>query len=222
MHKILSFILLFSASATVALGCPCEQIKVPEQQPPDVSFTEGLKFSRTASWKKEFTHAVHSGKEFCTRYMREHPNAQNLAIVCDIDETLLDNRDEYARHPNFDWSWFSEWAKSAHAPVLRPTADFLRWARRQGFAIFLVTGRTDDMRAATIRNLVRENVAYDGLSLRPVDDKGPVENYKSHARKSIEDGNFRIVCNIGDQYSDLAGGYSLDCEKLPNRMYFIK
>lgn len=33
---------------------------------------------------------------------------------------------------------------------------------------------------------------------------------------------FKIVVNIGDQVSDLVGGYALDCEKLPNKMYFVK
>jgi hypothetical protein len=33
---------------------------------------------------------------------------------------------------------------------------------------------------------------------------------------------FKIVVNIGDQDSDLAGGFALDGEKLPNKLYFVQ
>ena len=46
-------------------------------------------------------------------------------------------------------------------------------------------------------------------------------DYKSGARKAIEDQGYRIVANVGDQYSDLAGGHSGVAFKLPNPFYFL-
>ena len=43
--------------------------------------------------------------------------------------------------------------------------------------------------------------------------------YKSGARKAIEQRGFTILANVGDQQSDLAGGYSERTYKLPNPIY---
>jgi acid phosphatase len=142
--------------------------------------------------------------------------------VADIDETILDNREEFSSHPDFKWSEFEAWMQRAEAPLLKPTADFLSWARGQGYAIFLVTGRREKDRAATIQNLVRRGVDYDGLYMRPDNYKGAAaEVMKTAHRDSIEKMGFKIVVNIGDQFSDLYGGKAEECVKLPNKMYYI-
>ena len=45
--------------------------------------------------------------------------------------------------------------------------------------------------------------------------------YKSLTRKHIESLGYRIVANVGDQFSDLQGGHEQRAFKLPNPMYFI-
>lgn len=179
---------------------------------------QGLTFTHTAAYRTEFANAINNAR----RAVLEHINDPRPAIVADIDETILDNREEFATHPEFKWAEFEKWIQQANAPALKPTADFLAWARKQGFAVFLITGRPEHDRAATIQNLVRRGVAYDGLFMRPGDEpKGLAEDIKTAFRKQIEDMGFRVVVNIGDQNSDLYGGYSVDCEKLPNKMYYI-
>jgi hypothetical protein len=52
----------------------------------------------------------------------------------------------------------------------------------------------------------------------------PVSKYKSATRKLIEEGQddgYRIIANIGDQISDLEGGYAKRCFKVPNPFYYI-
>ncbi|MDA2919845.1 hypothetical protein MYX76_10190 [Desulfobacterota bacterium AH_259_B03_O07] len=79
------------------------------------------------------------------------------------------------------------------------------------------------MRAATEKNL--KSVGYtewDGLFLKPNNyDKKSVNPFKSSTRKKIEEKGYTIVVNIGDQFSDLAGGYAERVFKLPNPYYFI-
>jgi len=191
-------------------------------QAPDVSSVSGLEFTHTAEYRKEFSKAVSDAKAFCKQYLAEHPGARNLAIISDIDETLLDNREQFQNHDKFVWDEFETWIRQARSPLLKETAEFLSWARKNGFAVFLVTGRPERDRLYTIENLVSHGVSYDGLYLRPERSDEPAEFYKTPTRKSIEDKGFTIVANIGDQWSDLVGGSSLDCEKLPNKIYFIK
>jgi predicted secreted acid phosphatase len=153
--------------------------------------------------------------------LEKHPN-DRLAIVSDIDETVLDNRPCLKDWSKENWDVFFNWVEESKAPKLKESAEFLQWARDKGFAIFFVTGRHEKLRAATIVNLNRQGFNYDGLYLRVDGDNRPAEVYKPEVRASIEKMGFVIVENIGDQFSDLAGGHSADCQKLPNRMYFIK
>ena len=153
--------------------------------------------------------------------MKAHPG-QSGAIVSDIDETLLDHRPWMKTHPDFNWVEFLKWFDEAKAPKLQRTASFLKWARNNGFAIFLVTGRNEQSRRGTIINLVRQGIAYDGLMMRPNNDERAAEEVKVPHRKAIEAMGFEIVVNIGDQFSDLSGGHAIDAEKLPNRLYFVE
>ena len=44
--------------------------------------------------------------------------------------------------------------------------------------------------------------------------------YKSAARAKIEQQGYRIILNVGDQESDLAGGHATRAFKLPNPFYY--
>ena len=96
------------------------------------------------------------------------------------------------------------------------------WARAQKVAVFFITGRPEGLRALTVTAL--RNAGYTGkldLDLKPHElHEDSVVAYKSGARKAIERKGYRILANLGDQQSDLKGGYSLKRYKLPNPMYF--
>lgn len=169
-------------------------------------------------YDQEFDKAIAAAREAC----KKHKGELNVAVVSDLDETLLDNRPFIEQHvKDFSWPLFSQWIQQSDAPLLKPTADFLSWARDNGYAIFFVTGRHEKHRADTIENLIRRKVAYDGLYMRANDDKRNAEACKTEAREKIEAAGFKIIVSIGDQYSDLYGGHAADCEKLPNPMYYI-
>ena len=88
--------------------------------------------------------------------------------------------------------------------------------------MFFITGRPEPLRALTVTGL--RYAGYKGklnLDLKPTsDDNHSVVPYKSGARKRIQRKGYRILANLGDQRSDLKGGYSLKTYKLPNPMYF--
>ena len=59
--------------------------------------------------------------------------------------------------------------------------------------------------------------------MRPDDDKqSSVIPYKTSMRKKITRMGYEIVLNIGDQKSDLDGGYADKTYRLPNPFYNIK
>ncbi|MDZ4832792.1 MAG: HAD family acid phosphatase [Candidatus Melainabacteria bacterium] len=204
-----------------ALAAPSSQFDKPADEPTGIGNTVGLEYSQSNEFKKLFSSAVADGRKACDQYLKDHPGASDMCIVSDLDETLLDNREHFSSIQKFDWDKFVDWVNEAKAPSLKPTANLLEWARKKGFAIFFVTGRPEELRSATIKNLVKNGIAYDGLYLRPKDDKRSAIEIKTAYRKQIEDMGFKVVVNIGDQVSDLVGGYAVDCEKLPNKIYFI-
>lgn len=82
-----------------------------------------------------------------------------LAIVTDIDETLLDNS-PYAVHQALrgkDYepaSWY-EWTERAEADSMPGAPALLKYARSKGIEIFYVTNRDQRERDATLKNLQR-------------------------------------------------------------------
>jgi predicted secreted acid phosphatase len=211
---------LFMASQP-AQAKPSDAFSSPKVAPSDISLAAGLKFTETPEYKQEMENAVTRARKFCTDYQSQHEDEKNIAVVFDIDETLLDNRPFLRSMPNIDAKAFFEWVAKGEDQPLEPVALLAEWARANGFAVFLITSRYEELRRPTIENLVKAGIAYDGLSMAPNGLKEPAEITKTADRKAIEDLGFKIIENIGDQDSDLVGGHSLDCEKLPNKMYFV-
>ena len=212
----LSMAIGFAVSAQALFACPCSEIKIPALGK-DFSISEGLAFMKTDGYKKEFDKAIADAREICEK----HKGEKNLAIVSDIDETVLDNSKFFATQKQPGWEGWDKWVDSADDMTLKPTAEFLGWARKNGIAVFFITGRSENERKDTIANLVKAGIAYDGLYMRPDNDHSPAEDMKTIYRKQIAEMGFKTIVSIGDQFSDLAGGYAEDCEKLPNKMYFI-
>jgi acid phosphatase len=198
-------------------ACPCSDIPRPSQEKVMLDREAGLKFLQTPEYKQEFDQAIAGARAACEKHMNE----PNVAIVSDLDETLLDNSAMFAKNPNYTMPEFRAWVRQSAAGVLSPTAEFLSWARKNGFAIFFVTGRRENERRATIENLLHNGIGYDGLFMRRINDDRPAEDFKSEYRKQIEDMGFKVIVSIGDQVSDLYGGHAEDCEKLPNHIYYI-
>ena len=49
-----------------------------------------------------------------------------------------------------------------------------------------------------------------------------IAKIKGYDKKEIENNGYDIVLNMGDQYSDLKGGYAERVFKLPNPFYYVK
>jgi acid phosphatase len=78
------------------------------------------------------------------------------------------------------------------------------------------------VRQPTTENLQEQGFKdWDGLILKPDASTQTTVAYKSGARAGIEQQGYRIIANVGDQYSDLAGGHEDKAFKLTNPFYFL-
>jgi acid phosphatase len=163
--------------------------------------------------------------EFLKQRAAAKKSDEKLAMVLDIDETSLSN---YAYYSLTDFGYesgrFDMWALSADAPPIKPTLAVFNTARELGVSVFFITGRSDLQRFPTEQNLLRAGYKdWSGLTLRaPSDATRKTIDYKSAARKKITDQGYKLVLNMGDQQSDLAGDPQAELSvKLPNPFYFI-
>lgn len=150
---------------------------------------------------------------------------QELAIVLDIDETSLSNYPFLAKH-NFQITpeQFQKHIADANDHAILPILALYDFAHSNGVAIFFVTGRPENLRDATIKNL--RNVGYNnnwtGIYFRPADYKDlSIQPYKANSRKEIAAKGYTIIFTMGDQQSDLDGGFAEKTFKVPNPFYNI-
>ena len=151
---------------------------------------------------------------------------QKLALILDIDETTLSNYDEMTGADfAYDSARFNAWVDSAQAPAIAGTLRLFKEAQRLGVAVIFLTGRTESQRAVTEQNL--RNAGFDNwqqLILRQPDEESATAlDYKSAARGRVVGSGYKIILNVGDQWSDLRGKslaeYSV---KYPDPFYFLK
>lgn len=151
---------------------------------------------------------------------------ERLAVVLDIDETVLSNlphmrAQDFGYHPR-EWE---AWIDSANAPALAPMRELYDAARARGVAILFLSGRKAPReRAGTEKNLRREGFA-DYAALRfsgPSDADHPTAAaHKAAVRAAWSAEGWTVIATIGDQESDLVGGHAGRAFKLPNPFYRI-
>ena len=214
-------ILLLVLTAVFALPTFAEPTNLSRQ------ITELKKYHDDGSYAQEFATAIQQAKEILKIHVelnKSRKEKKNLALVLDIDETSLSNYDDMVKL-NFGGTLKSidENIALGHDAVLKPTLDLYNFAKQQGIAVFFVTGRHDTIKDSTIKNL--ETAGYHGwkgIYFKPNDYHQPTAvTFKAKARQDIMKKGYEIVESIGDQWSDLAGGFAANTIKLPNPYYFI-
>ena len=144
--------------------------------------------------------------------------------IFDIDETLLSNW-PYLNAGQFAISadTFAAWTNREHGIALAPLRDLFARAHAYQIPIFLISGRDESLRAATQRDLEEAGYwGWSGLFLKPPGYRdSSIVPFKSGVRKMLTERGYQIILNVGDQDSDLEGGYARNRFKLPNPFYYI-
>jgi 5'-nucleotidase (lipoprotein e(P4) family) len=127
-----------------------------------------------------------------------------LAIVTDIDETILDNS-PYTVHTALkgegytEKTWF-EWTDKAAADTIPGALSFLQYAASKGVQVFYITNRVERERIATLRNLQHWHFpdADDAHLLMKTTTSGK-ESRRLQVAQTHE-----IILLMGDNLSDFA------------------
>ena len=160
---------------------------------------------------------------------------EKLAIILDIDETSVSNwvnlaADDFGffqlgecKLQPKEPCGFDHWISDHDPEPIKPTLELFTMAKAKGLKVFFISARREEQRADTVRNLTAVGYKdWDDLILKQPSDPHAVAEYKTKARVSIEDKQkVRIIANVGDQQSDLAGGHAERTFKVPNPFYFV-
>lgn len=186
-------------------------------------YKQDLKSYYATRYYPEIDKKVANGENYLkNRYA--HTGEKN-ALVLDIDETSLSNWQNLATNMDFGFNpgEFDDWAAQEKAIAIPPVLRLFNEAKAAHIAVFFITGRKERLRAATEANLKTAGyLDWDTLYMMPDGQKSSVEEFKTATRKKITDNGYSIILNVGDQWSDLNGGFAEKCVKLPNPFYFVK
>ncbi|WP_285117245.1 HAD family acid phosphatase [Leifsonia sp. fls2-241-R2A-40a] len=173
-------------------------------------------------------------------YDRAVRHGQKPAIVFDTDDTTLWTYDMEVADMHFTFNPAEQdvWVQGQRFPATPGMVDFVNQAAAMGYTVFGLTGRNDNQKAATLGNLSKVGfTAFSadrfytkwtgtGASQQPpyvtcAAASCTTVEYKALTRKHIQDLGYTITLNVGDQWSDLQGGYAEQALKLPNPTYYL-
>ncbi|EOY30597.1 HAD superfamily isoform 1 [Theobroma cacao] len=250
----LSFLLLsFLISSVSSSSQPIIQLPTTTDQKSNVdddlycaSWHLSVETNNAGSWKQIPIRCESFVQDYMTgpRYMSDSEIVANYSLayassveigrdgkdawVFDIDETLLTNLPYYQAHgfgsEPFDENSWDVWVDLAEAPAIPASLKLYNELKQMGFKIFVLTGRSENQRNATGKNLLFAGYTdWERLILRGPSDDGTLATvYKSEKRSDLVNEGYRIHGSSGDQWSDLLGfAVAKRSFKLPNPMYYI-
>ena len=153
------------------------------------------------------------------------------AIVLDIDETSLSNWPAYringwgrivngACDLHHGPCGLRAWQALGQSKAIAPTLSLVRRARQLGVAVFFISGRPPELQVATERNLREQGYEWTAVILLPEGAKfASAVDFKAPERRQLTEQGYTILFTLGDQQSDLSGGYAERTFKLPNPVY---
>lgn len=125
-----------------------------------------------------------------------------LAIITDIDETVLDNSPYSAMQvlndEGFSTDTWYEWGKRESAAAIHGALDFFSYADSMGIEVFYISNRSDIQLEETINNL--KSLHFPNSDSTHILLKK--ETSKKGARRKLVTDHYEVLLYIGDNLSD--------------------
>ncbi|PUZ27438.1 5'-nucleotidase, lipoprotein e(P4) family [Chitinophaga costaii] len=134
-------------------------------------------------------------------------HSKPLAIVTDIDETILDNSPNTVHQAlqgkGFNEKDWEEWTAKATADTVPGALTFFKYAAAKGIDIFYISNRSEAERSGTLQNLQRWNFPQatgDHLVLRGT------ASSKEGRREAVAS-THEIILLVGDNLGDFSAAF---------------
>ncbi len=200
---------------------------LPAAEPRNLNLAkeDALRYISTGEYGRDLAKvAAKAGQYVSKRAARPLKEGEKLAIVFDIDETTLTNLSHItAQDFGYVPAVWDDWVADGQARAIVPVQLVYDIAVQKGVAVFFITGRTESGRAATERNLRQTGYAtWTRLHCKADGSNESARLFKTALRKQITAEGYTIIANLGDQQSDLDGGFAERTFKLPNPFYLVR
>jgi predicted secreted acid phosphatase len=191
--------------------------------------TQIREYRDSGKWAKQVAQVTKKARLWLQARTASRHAPRKPALVLDIDDTSIDLYPCFeADNFGYGSGGFEDFpgllttcALKVDLPAIKPTRALFKRAKKRGVAVFFITGRPEALRAGTLQEL--RHAGYTGkyqLVMQPANYNKPSKvPYKSSARRAIQKRGFRILANVGDQKSDLKGGYSERTFLIRNLIY---
>jgi acid phosphatase len=134
------------------------------------------------------------------------------AIICDVDETLLDNSAYQAWNITAGTTFSNEtWSKFVAAKIstaVPGASEFANYAASKGVTVFYVSNRTEDGEQATRDNMAKLAFPMGGTVDTFLMQKEKEDwTSKKGTRRAFVAQNYRILLLLGDNFGDFVDAY---------------
>jgi 5'-nucleotidase (lipoprotein e(P4) family) len=199
---------LLIIAIVISITSCCNTIETKEVEKQEKYLLMATLYNYYAAEYQALAHqAFNIGKERLAIIRRERPEEGNLAVVVDIDETILNNSPYEAKSmlngTSYESESWYEWCNMAVAEPVPGALEFLQFADSLGFHVFYITNRKEEF----VDEGTRENVRKMGFP-QTSDDHFLLrtdERSKEKRRQAVSE-NYDIVLlagdNLGDFYED--------------------
>jgi 5'-nucleotidase (lipoprotein e(P4) family) len=128
---------------------------------------------------------------------------KKLAVVVDIDETVLDNSPFEAKciQENTDYpKYWKEWCDKASARPISGAIEFLNYAKSQGVDVFYITNRKSSLMSVTLHNLQHFGFPFADTNYILM----RTDSSDKESRRQFVESDHRIALLIGDNLGDFS------------------
>lgn len=139
--------------------------------------------------------------------LKRADSSKPLAVIMDLDETVLDNSDfqlSLVKHNQpYTEAAFTNWANTVSSGAVPGAVNFVKKAQASGFMVFFVTNRVASIKDATKSNLTKIGVKLDDNidTVLCLGDK-PEWGKDKRSRWNYVESKYTIAMYIGDSIYD--------------------
>lgn len=222
--------LIFAQTKTAPKPAPLPftpTVAAPELHLEADNFTDILRklyaYQQSGQYEREINQVVKPAHDWIEARTARATPGEKLAAIFDIDETSLSNLPNMMNCGFCSSGAQAKLYQGERLPAIPQVHDLYDFAKSKGVAVMFLTGRGESGRTVTTGDLIAAGyTGWEDLLMRPGGNTDPARIMKAGVRQNVERKGYRIVLNIGDQLSDLIGGYSERTYKLPDPFYFVE
>ena len=176
-----------------------QKLNIPSQE----NLVLAVLWQQSASEYKALCYQAYNlAKVQLDQQLVEHDSDLPLAIITDIDETVLDNSPYSGKLIETDTMFTSEnwntWVNLASAEPVPGAVDFFNYAASKNVEIFYISNREDHQTQATINNMIKEGLPFsDAEHVLLQTDTSNKDARRNHVLNT-----HRVVMYIGDNLGD--------------------